>query len=68
MRIVLGIVSGFILGTGVALLLFSYAKVAIGTNAFPAVIIGGVVLGLVVGILGSRVRRPSPAAPEGAET
>ena len=63
MRVVLGIVSGFLLGLGIALLLFSYAKIAIGTTAFTVVPLAGLAAGLLLGILATAVRRsPRPAA------
>jgi len=63
MRIVLGIVSGFLFGLGIALLLFSYAKIAIGTSAFTVVTLAGVGAGLLLGIVATAVRRsPRPAA------
>ena len=65
MRIVGGLISGLLLGLGLALLLFSYAKIAFGTNAFPLVIVLGVVIGLLLGILGTMVKRrgdPADAA------
>ena len=63
MRVVLGLVSGLLFGIGVALLLFSYAKIAIGTTAFPVVIVAGVVVGLVLGIVATMKKRSaSPAA------
>lgn len=65
MRVLLGIVSGFLLGLGVALLLFSYAKIAVGTNALPVVVIIGTVFGLLLGILATVARRSPPAqSPE----
>jgi hypothetical protein len=61
MRIVGGIVSGFLLGLGIALLLFSYAKIAIGTGAVPVVIVIGTVAGLLLGVLATVARRsPKP--------
>ena len=66
MRIVSGIVFGFLLGLGVALLLFSYAKIAIGTGAFPVVVVIGTAAGLLLGILATVARRsprPVPEAP-----
>lgn len=60
-HIVRGAVSGFVLGFGIALLLFSYAKIAIGTLAFPLVIACGTVLGLVIGVLGEPAERGAPA-------
>jgi len=60
-RVVFGIVSGFLLGLGVALLLFSYAKIAVGTSALPVVILIGTAAGLLVGILATVARRsPRP--------
>ena len=52
-HIVRGLLSGLLLGLGVALLLFSYAKVAIGTLSFLIVIVIGIVLGLVIGLIGT---------------
>ena len=46
-----GLFAGLLLGLGLALLLFTYAKIAIGTLAFPLVIVAGIVVGLLVGIL-----------------
>ena len=63
MRIVGGIVSGFVLGLGVALLLFSYAKIAVGTGAVPVVVLIGTAAGLLLGILATLARR-SPRAVE----
>lgn len=60
MRVVVGLVSGLLLGLGVALLLFSYSKLAIGTKAFPVVIVVGAVVGLALGILAT-MRRGSKA-------
>lgn len=61
MRIVLGIVSGFLLGVGVALLLITYAKVAFGTNAPSYLMLAGIALGLLVGILAAVAQRsPRP--------
>ncbi|MEN3273348.1 MAG: hypothetical protein V7636_2109 [Actinomycetota bacterium] len=61
MRIVVGIISGFLLGLGIALLLFSYAKIALGTNAFTVVTLVGVAAGLLLGILATVARRsPRP--------
>jgi len=57
----LGIVSGFLLGLGIALLLFSYAKIAVGTNAVPVVVIIGTVAGLVLGILATVFNRSARA-------
>jgi len=58
-----GIFAGLLLGLGLALLLFTYAKIAIGTLAFPLVILAGIVVGLLIGILaparGGR-RAPTP--------
>ena len=65
MRIVGGIVSGFLLGLGVALLLFSYAKIAIGTGAVPVVVVIGTVAGLLLGILATVARRSPKAVEEG---
>ena len=45
-----GAVAGLLLGVGAALLLFSYARIAIGTLAFPLVILIGLVFGLLVGL------------------
>ena len=59
MRVVLGIISGFLLGLGVALLLFSYAKIAAGTNAPTVVVLVGTVAGLALGILATVFRRTS---------
>jgi hypothetical protein len=58
-HIVRGLLGGLLLGLGVAVLLFTYAKVAIGTLAFPFVVLIGVVAGLVIGIIGT---------PDGAGT
>ena len=61
MRVVTGIISGFLLGLGIALLLFSYAKIALGTSAVPIVVVIGTVVGLLVGILATVARRtPRP--------
>jgi len=46
-----GLLAGLLFGLGLALLLFTYAKIAIGTLAFPLVILAGIVIGLLVGIL-----------------
>jgi hypothetical protein len=62
-RIVLGIVSGFLLGLGIAVLLFTYAKIAFGTNAPSWIAVGGTLVGLLVGVLATIVRR-SPSATE----
>ena len=62
-HLVRGALSGLLLGIGLALLLFSYAKIAIGTLAFPGVIAAGLVLGLAVGFIGRRA--PSAPAPTG---
>ena len=64
MRIVGGIVSGFLLGLGVALLLFSYAKIAVGTNALPVVTLIGAAAGLLLGILATVARRSPRVVPE----
>lgn len=58
-----GLLSGLLLGIGVALLLFSYAKVALGTLAFPLVIVIFTVLGLGVGLLGGDARRDAGTEP-----
>jgi hypothetical protein len=63
-RVVLGIVSGFLLGLGIALLLFSYAKIAVGTNALPVVTLAGAGAGLLLGILATVVRRSPRVVPE----
>lgn len=66
-HVVRGALSGLLLGIGLALLLFSYAKIAIGTLAFPAVIVAGLVVGLAVGIIGRRVPdSPAPSGPSAA--
>lgn len=62
MRVVVGLVSGLLLGLGVALLLFSYSKIALGTTAFPVVILVGAVVGLVLGILATMKRARTPVA------
>jgi hypothetical protein len=63
MRIITGTLFGFPLGLGVAALLFSYGKVAIGTNAPVVVTIVGTFLGLLVGVLAMvRRRRGEPSA------
>lgn len=59
MRIVLGTVSGFLLGLGITLLLFTYAKIAFGTNAPSWIVVAGTLVGLVVGILATTARRSS---------
>ena len=64
MRIVSGIVSGFLLGLGVALLLFSYAKIAIGTGAVPVVTLIGTLAGLLIGILATVAHRSAREVPE----
>lgn len=66
MRVVLGIVSGLLLGLGIALLLFSYAKIAVGTSAFTVVTLAGVAAGLLLGILATAVRRRPAAEPPAA--
>ena len=63
-HIVRGLLGGLLLGLGVAVLLFTYAKVAVGTLAFPLVVLVGVVVGLVIGVIGTpdgagTVERPS---------
>lgn len=65
MRIVGGIVSGLLLGLGVALLLFSYAKIALGTGAVPVVIGIGTAVGLLLGILATVARRSPRPVEEG---
>ena len=51
-RPILGFFSGLLLGLAVAVLLFSYAKIALGTLT-PYVIIGaGALLGLLWSVLG----------------
>ena len=45
-----GAVAGLLLGLGIALLLFSYAKIAVGTLAVPLVVLIGLVVGLLVGL------------------
>ncbi len=64
MRVVSGIVSGFLLGLGIALLLFSYAKIAMGTSAFAVVVLIGTAAGLLVGILATVARRSPRPVPE----
>ena len=49
MRLVIGTIFGFLLGVGVAALLFSYAKIAVGTNAPAAIALGGAVVGFLIG-------------------
>ena len=62
MKIVLGLICGFLLGLGVALLLFSYSKIALGTMSFTVVTVGGIVVGLVLGILATMKGSNAPAA------
>ena len=67
MRIITGTLFGFALGLGVAALLFSYGKVAVGTNGPAVVTIVGTVVGLLVGVLAmvrSRRRGEPSAASE----
>jgi hypothetical protein len=49
-RPVLTTFGGLFLGLGIALLLFTYAKIAFGTMAFPLVILIGIVVGLLLGL------------------
>ncbi|MFA9564876.1 MAG: hypothetical protein ACERLM_09250 [Acidimicrobiales bacterium] len=57
-RPILGFFSGLILGLGVAVLLFSYAKIALGTLT-PFVIIGvGALLGVLWSVVGPARGRP----------
>lgn len=57
-RPILGFFSGLLLGLGVAVLLFTYAKIALGTLT-PFVIIGlGALLGLLWSIIGPARGRP----------
>lgn len=62
-HVVRGLLSGLVLGIGVALLLFSYAKIALGTLPFPLVIVIFTVLGLGVGLLGGDAQREVGAEP-----
>ena len=59
-----GFFAGLLLGLGAALLLFSYAKIAIGTLAFPLVIVAGIVVGMAVGLFAPTGRgRTVPPTP-----
>jgi hypothetical protein len=49
-RPISGLLGGLLLGLGVALLLFSYAKIAMGTLAVPLVVVLGMVAGLLWGL------------------
>lgn len=62
MRVVVGLISGLLLGLGIALLLFSYSKLAIGTMAFPLVILIGVLVGLALGVVAARRGSASTAS------
>ncbi len=51
-RPILGFFSGLLVGLAVAVLLFSYAKIALGTLTPYAIIAAGALLGLLWSVLG----------------
>ena len=66
-RALTAILVGFALGLGVATLLFSYAKVAVGTSAPQWIVLAGTAVGLLIGVLAmvrGRSGSPSEPAPE----
>jgi xanthosine utilization system XapX-like protein len=65
-RIVIGTIFGFLLGVGVAALLFSYAKIAVGTNAPAAIALVGAVIGLVIGAV-AMIRRRAGSSSSSSE-
>lgn len=62
-HIVRGLLGGLLLGLGIALLLFTYAKIAVGTLAFPLVVLVVLLAGLAIGIVGTRTGA-APATPD----
>ncbi len=58
-RPVLGVFSGLLFGIGVAVLLFTYSEIAIGTLTPYVIIVLGVLIGLVWSLVGPARGRPS---------
>jgi hypothetical protein len=66
-RLVIGTIFGFLLGIGIAALLFSYAKIAVGTNAPAAIALVGAAVGLVIGALAMLRKRSGRARVPASE-